>query len=250
MTTAAGSRLGKTVPLTAVLWFLALLYAFPLVWFLLSSFKPGSELFTYPLSILPRDWTTASYAQAWSRFNFYRYFLNTGLVAVVTTALTVFVSAITGYAFAKYSSRWLRFFFLCILATTMLPTEVILPSTFAVIRDLGLYNTLAGIIIPSVITATGIFMFRQFFLTVPNELLEAARIDGAGEIGTFFRIMLPLARPIVVTLAIFSFQWRWNDYIWPLLVLNDQSKYTLQLALCGPSSGPRTSTGPCCCRPR
>lgn len=226
-----GSRLGKTIPLTAVLWVLALLYAFPLVWFLLSSFKPGSELFTYPLSILPRDWTTIAYGEAWSRFNFYRYFLNTGAVAVVTTVLTVFVSAITGYAFAKYESRWLRVFFLCILATTMLPTEVILPSTFTVIRDLGLYNSLAGIIIPSVITATGIFMFRQFFLTVPNELLEAARIDGAGEIGTFFRIMLPLARPIVVTLAIFSFQWRWNDYIWPLLVLNDQSKYTLQLAL-------------------
>lgn len=223
--------LRKTAPLTVVLWVLALLYAFPLVWFLLSSFKPGSELFTYPLSFLPRDWTVASYSEAWSRFNFARYFANTGLVAVVTTVLTVFVSAVTGYAFAKYEARWLRVFFLCILATTMLPTEVILPSTFAVIRDLGLYNSLAGIIVPSIITATGIFMFRQFFLTVPTELMEAARIDGAGEIRTFLQIMLPLARPIVVTLAIFSFQWRWNDYIWPLLVLNDQSKYTLQLAL-------------------
>jgi alpha-1,4-digalacturonate transport system permease protein len=221
----------KVAPLTAVLWLLALLYAFPLVWFLLSSFKPGSELFSYPLSFLPRDWTLAGYTAAWSRFNFARYFVNTGVVALVTTALTVFVSAVTGYAFAKYQARWLRVFFLCILATTMLPTEVILPSTFAVIRDLGLYNSLAGIIIPSIITATGIFMFRQFFLTVPTELMEAARIDGAGEIRTFLQIMLPLARPIVVTLAIFSFQWRWNDYIWPLLVLNDQSKYTLQLAL-------------------
>ena len=100
-----------TAPLTLVLWALVLLYAFPLVWFLLSSFKPGSELFTYPLSIWPRDWTTASYGEAWSRFNFSRYFLNTGLVAVVTTVLTVFVSAITGYAFAKYESRWLRAFF-------------------------------------------------------------------------------------------------------------------------------------------
>lgn len=221
----------RYVPLTIVLWVLAILYAFPLIWFLLSSFKPGSELFTYPLSIFPRDWTLVSYREAWSRFDFYRYFINTGLVAVITTVLTVFVSAITGYAFAKYQARWLKFFFVCILATTMLPTEVILPSTFAVIRNLGLYNSLAGIIIPSIITATGIFMFRQFFMTVPTEMLEAARIDGAGEIRTFFQIMLPLAKPIVVTLAIFSFQWRWNDYIWPLLVLNDQSKYTLQLAL-------------------
>ena len=221
----------RHAPLTALLWVLALLYAFPLLWFLLSSFKPGSELFSYPLTILPRDWTVSGYSESWSRFNFYRYFLNTGVVAVVTTVLTVAVSAITGYAFAKYESRWLKVFFLCILATTMLPTEVILPSTFAVIRDLGLYNTLAGIIVPSIITATGIFMFRQFFRTVPKELLEAARIDGAGELRTFLQIMLPVARPVAITLAIFSFQWRWNDYIWPLIVLNDQSKYTLQLAL-------------------
>jgi alpha-1,4-digalacturonate transport system permease protein len=221
----------KVAPLTLVLWVLAAIYAFPLLWFLLSSFKPGSELFSYPLRLLPRDWTVSGYSTAWSRFDFARYFVNTGVVAVLTTVLTVFVSAVTGYAFAKYQARWLRVFFLCILATTMLPTEVILPSTFAVIRDLGLYDSLAGIIVPSIITATGIFMFRQFFLTVPTELMEAARIDGAGEIRTFLQIMLPLARPIVVTLAIFSFQWRWNDYIWPLLVLNDQKNYTLQLAL-------------------
>ena len=99
------------------------------------------------------------------------------------------------------------------------------------VRDLGLYNTLAGIIVPSIITATGIFMFRQYFSTVPDELLEAARIDGAGEFGPFWLIMLPLAKPIAVVLAIFSFQWRWNDYIWPLIVLRDPNRYTLQVAL-------------------
>nr|WP_231747928.1 carbohydrate ABC transporter permease [Auraticoccus cholistanensis] len=137
----------------------------------------------------------------------------------------------TGYALAKYRHWWLRVFFICILATTMLPTEVIMPSTFAVIRELGLYDSLAGIIVPSILTATGVFMFRQYFRTVPDELLEAARIDGVGEIRTFFSIMLPLAKPIAITLAIFSFQWRWNDYIWPLIVLNDPNRYTLQLAL-------------------
>lgn len=105
--------------------------------------------------------------------------------------------------------------------------------TRAAIRDLGLYNTLAGIIVPSVITATGIFMFRQFFITVPDELIEAARIDGVSELGIFFRIMLPLAKPIILTLAIFSFQWCWNDYIWPLIVLNDPKQYTIQVALRG-----------------
>ncbi|UFU02112.1 carbohydrate ABC transporter permease [Ruania suaedae] len=221
----------SVVPGTVLLWVLVAVYAFPLLWFILSSFKPGSELFSLPLSILPETWTVSGYEAAWSRFNFARYFANTGIVAVVTTALTVLVSSMTGYALAKYKAWWLNVFFMCILATTMLPTEVIMPSTFVVIRDLGLYDSLPGIIIPSIVTATGVFMFRQYFRTVPDELLEAARIDGVGEIRTFFSIMLPLAKPMAVTLAIFSFQWRWNDYIWPLLVLNDPNQYTLQIAL-------------------
>lgn len=113
----------------------------------------------------------------------------------------------------------------------MLPTEVIMNPTFSVIRALGLYDNLWGIIIPSINTATGIFMFRTFFLSVPNDLIESARIDGASDGTIFLRIMLPIAKPIIMTLGIFSFQWRWNDYIWPLIVLNDPSKYTLQIAI-------------------
>ena len=181
--------------------------------------------------MFPDNWTVSGYTTAWTRFNFARYFTNTATAAVVTTLFTVIVSAATGYAFAKYKAWWLKVFFVCILATTMLPTEVIMPSTFVVIRDLGLYDTLAGIIVPSIMTATGTFMFRQYFKTVPDELMEAARIDGASELRIFASIMLPLARPIAITLAIFSFHWRWNDYIWPLLVLKDQKLYTLQVAL-------------------
>jgi alpha-1,4-digalacturonate transport system permease protein len=221
----------RAVPSTVILWLLAVVYVFPVLWFLLSSFKPGSELFSLPLTILPEAWTISGYSTAWTRFDFQRYFVNTAIVAVTTTALTVIVSAMTGYAFAKYKAWWLRVFFVCILATTMLPTEVIMPSAFVVVRDLGLYDTLAGIIVPSIITATGIFMFRQYFSTVPDELMEAARIDGVGEIRLFLQIMLPLAKPICVVLAIFSMQWRWNDYIWPLLILRDPSRYTLQVAL-------------------
>ena len=219
------------VGVSGIIWLLAVLFALPIIWFLLSSFKPGSELFRYPITLLPEQWTLSGYATAWSRFDFARYFLNTATVAVVTTLLTVIVSAATGYAFAKYKATWLKVFFVCILATTMLPTEVIMPSTFIVIRDLGLYDKLAGIIVPSIMTATGTFMFRQYFKTVPDELMEAARIDGANEFKIFWSIMLPLAKPIAITLAIFSFHWRWNDYIWPLLVLKDQKLYTLQVAL-------------------
>lgn len=216
---------------TTALWVLAILMAFPLLWFLLSSFKPGSELFSYPLSFLPREWTLEGYRMALERVDFGTYLLNTTIVATVTTVLTVFLSASTGYALAKYKNPWLSVLGLCILSMTMLPGEVILNPMFMVVRDLGLYNSLAGVIIPSIVTPTGVFMFRQFFVSVPDELTQAARIDGASEYGIFFRIMLPLARPMLLTLAIISFQWRWNDYIFPLIILGDPEKFTLQIAL-------------------
>ncbi|MFC3491729.1 carbohydrate ABC transporter permease [Glycomyces rhizosphaerae] len=225
-------QLGSVIPMTTFMWLLACLYAFPLVWFLLSAFKPGSELFQYPLTIFPENPTVGGFEKAWDRFDFMLYFSNTLAVAVSTTVLTVLASAMTGYALAKYQDKvWIRIFFVCLLATTMLPTEVILSPTFLVIRDLGMYDTMAGLVVPSILTATGVFMFRQFFVSIPDDILEAARIDGARETGIFFRIMLPMSRPIIMTLAIFSFQWRWNDYIWPLIVVGDERKFTLQIAL-------------------
>lgn len=221
----------KAIAATALLWVFIIAFGFPVLWFVLSAFKPGGELFSYPLTLLPKNWSVSGFTEAWASYDFARYFGNTVIVALVTTVLTVLASAATGYALAKYDNKWLKVFFVCILATTMLPTEVILAPTFIVIRDLGMYDSLAGIIVPSVITATGIFMFRQFFITVPDDLVEAARIDGASEFGIFWRIMLPISRPIMLTLAIFSFQWRWNDYIWPLLVLNDPHQFTIQIAL-------------------
>jgi alpha-1,4-digalacturonate transport system permease protein len=210
---------------------LVVLYAFPVIWLLLSSFKPGSELFSYPLNILPKEISLENYKYAWSTMKFTKYVMNTLFVTVVTTILTILASASCGYALAKYKYKWLSVFFICILITTMLPTEVIMNPTFTVIQKLHLYDSLWGLIIPSINTATGIFMFRQFFRTVPDDLLEAARMDGANEGRIFFRIMLPIARPIIITLAIFSFQWRWNDYIWPLIVISDPNKYTIQVAL-------------------
>lgn len=217
--------------LTIGLWIVAFLYLFPLLWFILSSFKPGSELFSYPLTLLPKSPTFDNYVNSWSTLDFFTYILNTSKAAIITTILTVLASASCGYAFAKYDRKWLKFFFMCVIATTMLPTEVIMNPTFSVIKMLGLYDSSAGIIIPSINTATGIFMFRTFFVSVPDDLIESARIDGASEGKIFFRIMLPLAKPVIMALSIFSFQWRWNDYIWPLIVLNDPKKYTLQVAI-------------------
>ena len=223
----------STILLTIALVIVCLLYLFPLLWFLLSSFKPGSELFAYPLSLFPENPTVQNFIDAWNSLDFLRLFGNTLITAVVTTLLTIIASATCGYAFAKYDNKWLKFFFVGIIATTMLPTEVIMNPTFIVIRELGLYDSLAGIIIPSINTATGIFMFRTFFVSVPDDLIESARIDGASDGQIFLRIMFPIAKPVILTLAIFSFQWRWNDYIWPLIVLNDQDNYTFQVAIRG-----------------
>ncbi len=182
--------------LTLALIITSLLYLFPLLWFLLSAFKPGTELFAYPLKIIPENPTIQNFIDAWTTLDFFRYFNNTLISAVVTTLLTILVH-----------------------------------NDWSVIRSLGLYDNLLGIIIPSINTATGIFMFRTFFVSVPDDLIESARIDGASDGMIFLKIMLPIARPIIMTLGIFSFQWRWNDYIWPLIVLNDPKKYTLQVAI-------------------
>lgn len=221
----------STTMLTTALFIVAFMYLFPILWLLLSSLKPGSELFSYPLTFWPENLTFDGYKYSWSTMEFIKYFWNTLVVTITTTILTVLASATCGYALAKYQYWWLSVFFICILATTMLPTEVIMNPTFTVILNMGLYDSLAGLIIPSINTATGIFMFRQYFMTVPNDLIESARMDGAGEGRIFFRLMLPIAKPIIITLAIFSFQWRWNDYIWPLIVLSDPNKYTVQIAL-------------------
>ncbi|KAB8126326.1 carbohydrate ABC transporter permease [Gracilibacillus oryzae] len=221
----------STILLTTALYIVAAMYLFPILWLLLSSLKPGSDLFSFPLNFFPENPTLENYSYSWETMEFIKYFVNTLFVAIVTTVLTVIASATCGYALAKYNYKWLGVFFICILATTMLPTEVIMNPTFSVILNLGLYDSLAGLIIPSINTATGIFMFRQYFMSVPDDLLEAARMDGGNEGVIFFKLMLPIAKPVIITLAIFSFQWRWNDYIWPLIVLSDPDKYTVQIAL-------------------
>ena len=228
---AATGGLRQAVSAMTLLWIMACLYGFPVLWFVLSSLKPAGDLFSLPLTVFPENPTVSGYKEAWASANFSEYFINTTIVCVITTILTVGVSCCTGYALAKYDNKWLKVFFICILATTMLPSEVMLAPEFLVVRNLGLYNSFGGIILPAVLTATGCFMFRQFFLTVPDELVEAARIDGARELSIFLRIMVPLSRPIMLTLAILSFQWRWNDYIWPLLMLNDPNKFTVQIGI-------------------
>ena len=210
---------------------IAFIWIFPVLWLVVSSFKGGNELFRYPMTFFPDEPTLANYQEAMEQFNFLMYTFNTAFITFIATIITIIMSSMFGYALAKYRYKWLNVFFFCLLATTMLPTEVIMRHSFMVVYKLGLYDSLWGCIIPTVGTMTGVFLMRQFFITVPNELIESARIDGANEGKIFTRLMLPICRAQVAILAIFSFRWRWNDYIWPLLALRSPEKYTLQLAL-------------------
>lgn len=216
----------------------ALIWAFPVIWMISSSFKPGSELFSYPLHILPQTPTFENYRKSFESFNFLLFTGNTLFVTLIATFFTVVFSCMCGFALAKYKYKWLSVFFMCLLATTMLPTEIMMSPSFAVIHKLGMYNTLWGSIVPAIGSMTSIFLMRQFFVSVPNELLEAARIDGANEGTIFTRIMFPICLSQVAILSIFSFRWRWNDYIWPLISLYSKKKYTLQLALRSISDNP------------
>ena len=143
----APGELSKRVWATTIMWLLVVVYGFPVLWFLLSSFKPAGELFSYPLTFLPKNPTIKGFTQAWTSFDVAQYFLNTLIVAVSATILTIVASAACGYALAKYHSWWLKGFTICILATTMLPAEIILSPLFLVVRDLGLYNSLAAVVV-------------------------------------------------------------------------------------------------------
>lgn len=225
------NKRGKPWTLYAALALCAAVALFPILWVLLSSFKFQSELFTVPLRLLPSKWTFSNYVAAVRQGNFLQYFSNTVFVSVTATLITVVINLMAGYALAKYRFPGREAIFTIMLATLMIPLQVIMVPIFLQLKALGLLNSLWGIIIPPAATPTGIFLARQYLQTLPDSLIEAARIDGAGELFIFRKVIVPLARPVLATIAIFSFMWRWNDYLWPLIVITDNKKQTMQQAL-------------------
>lgn len=207
------------------------IFLFPIVWIILSSFKEGNEIFAWPPTFFPTHFSWSNYVGAFERGNFLVYFKNSGIVTILSTALAAVINFMAGYGFAKYDFRGRNIIFLIFISTIMLPLEVLMIPIFQTVKMFGLYNTLAGVIIPPAATPTGIFLVRQFFLSVPDELMEASRIDGASEFQIMGRVMVPIAKPIISVLVIFNFMWRWNDYMWPLIVIRSPQLYTVQLAL-------------------
>ena len=204
----------------------------PIVWMVLSSFKPSGELFSYPLHLFSQDPTVEHYASVLAG-GFMGYVKNSLFLAVVGTLITLVISSMCGYALAiyRFEIKYVNLVFGVFLLGTLIPGETLTVPQFSVISALGLYNNIWGVILPVVTTTTGIFMYRQHYMSIPLSFVEAARIDGANELQIFTRIMFPLGSSVTVTLTIFSFMWRWNDYILPLLVLSDQKKYTIQIAI-------------------
>ncbi|MGD6816071.1 carbohydrate ABC transporter permease [Metabacillus sp. 113a] len=210
---------------------LALLFIAPVLWIFLSSIKGPIDLYSWPPKFLPDSLSFENFTAAFSKGNFGLYFLNSAIVAVSATVLTLFINTMAGYALSKFRFKGDTLILFLFLSTLMIPIEVIMTPIFTVISKLGLYNNLLGLIIPPAATPMGVFLIRQYLLTVPDDLLEAARMDGAGEWRIFWTIIVPIARPVIAVLTIFSFMWRWDDFIWPLIVISDPSKYTIQLAL-------------------
>jgi len=210
---------------------LALLFMFPVIWVVLSSFKDKTDLYQWPPSVLPSHFTLENFATAFNKGNFGIYFMNSIFVTVTSTVLLLLFNSMAGFALAKYKFKGDNLILVGFISTLMIPLEVIMIPIFKVISTLGLFNSLWGLIIPPAATPTGVFLIRQYLLSIPDELLEAARMDGAGEWKIYWKIIVPMAKPVLSVLAIFSFMWRWDDFLWPLIVITDPKKYTIQLAL-------------------
>ncbi|MGQ9888802.1 MAG: carbohydrate ABC transporter permease [Aggregatilineales bacterium] len=172
-----------------------------------------------------------NYIEGVNRFPFWTYFRNSVIVTVAATALTLLINSMAAFALSKYRFRGRDAIFLLTLATLMVPLSVILVPVFLVITQVDWNNNLLGVIIPGAATPTGVFLLRQYMLTIPDELIESARIDGASEWRIYLQIILPLTRPALAVLAIFSIMWRWNDFLWPLIVLSRNELFTLQVGL-------------------
>ncbi|HYO14481.1 MAG TPA: carbohydrate ABC transporter permease [Thermoanaerobaculia bacterium] len=210
---------------------LALLTAFPLLWMISASLMPAGEALSLPARLLPSRPTLQHYEVLFSRLDLGRTFANSLLLASMITAVSLLANSMAGYAFAKLRFRGRGRLFALLLATLVVPPQVTVLPLFLEIRALGLVNSFGGILVAGIATVFGIFLVRQFAQGIPDELLDAARLDGASELRIYWSVVLPLLRPILVTLGVFTFLTAWNDFMWPLIVLTDESKYTLPVAL-------------------
>ena len=209
---------------------LALVMVTPLAWMVMTSIQTPDEARHFP-PVLPSGIHWQNYTEALAAAPFGRFFLNTSIVTGVIVLGNLILCSLAGYAFARFRFFGRDVLFVAILATLMIPFQVVMIPTFLIMRHLGLIDTLGALILPNLVTPFGIFLMRQFFRTLPIELEEAARIDGCSRLGTLIRIVLPLSGPALATLAVITFLYSWNDFLWPLVAIQSEEHMTVQLGL-------------------
>lgn len=223
--------------LYAVLTIAVLAVITPFVWMVLGSFKTQGELLQSPPTWWPQTATLDNYTQLFSKLNFKQYFFNSTVVAVTVTAGNLLFCSMLGYALAMLNFKGKRALFGMVMGTLMIPGVVTFVPLFVLVANIGLIDTLPGLILPFLVAPFGVFLMRQFFLGLPRDLLDAGRVDGAGEMRIFRQIFLPLAGPALATLGILTFLGSWNSFLWPLVVAQNEERYTLPVALALYSTG-------------
>ena len=227
----AMKRKGKSVVLHIVLLTFSVVTVLPFVWMLASSFKTNVEINALMQSFFPRNPTAQNYADVVQKFDFLRYFFTSFIYALTITAISVYTSALTGFVLCKYRFRGRQAVFTLILLTMMVPGVVTIIPRYSLMQELGWLDSYKALILPSVFTPFGIFMMRQASFSIPTEMLESARIDGANEFYIFHKIALPQLRNAIVSISIFQFLWAWDDYLWPYLVIRSGEKQLLSIGL-------------------
>lgn len=220
-----------------LLFLLAALFIFPMLWMVVSSMKPEADVYqnlasfkAFLPSLNPANWFK-TYQEVISRFSVGTYLLNSIFYGLTFACGSIIVNSLAGFAFAKVNFSGKKIIFGALLALLIVPMETVLIPQFTIVNSLGLVNTRLAVILPAMASAFNIYLFRNFFIAIPEEIIESAKLDGANIVKIFFHIMLPMSKPAIATVGVLSFISSWNDYIWPLMVLTDSSKFSMQVAI-------------------
>ncbi|MBO0424058.1 carbohydrate ABC transporter permease [Enterococcus plantarum] len=220
-----------------LLFILAALFIFPMLWMIVSAMKSNAEVYTnlssfkaFLPSLNPANWFK-TYQEVIERFSIWTYLLNSIFYGITFAGGSIIVNSLAGFAFAKINFTGKKVIFGFLLALLIIPMETVLIPQFTIVNTLGLVNSRIAVILPAMASAFNIYLFRNFFIAIPEEIIESAKIDGASIVKIFFSIMLPMSKPAVATVGVLSFIGSWNDYIWPLMVLTDKSKFSMQVAI-------------------
>ena len=241
------NRLGSSVSRVLLYFILAIgavIMAFPIVWMISIAFESPSEIYSLDFNLLPKKIIFTNFAQGWVATKFSNYFLNSLVIASGAVLFSVIFNSMAGFALAKYRFKGKDLVFMLILSALMVPTQVKLVPLYLLVIKFHWVDTYVGAIVPTISQAFGVFLMRQYCLSIPTELIEAARVEGSTEARTFWRIVFPLCSPAIAVNVIFQFMWHWNDLLWPLIVIRSQKMYTIQQGLAFFREDPSVSGGP------